>query len=174
MDEDLKSKLTALVRYVDWLRHEIAVMAQGRHDDQTSFQYISSQLGEIVTSTEQASNVIMEASEEILGVSSRLKGRLSESELINLREELSAKALEALEACSFQDNAGQRVTKILETLSFVEECLDSMIEVCGSDSMTKLISILPEPDKNINGVEMCGPAMPGKGISQEEIDAMFG
>jgi chemotaxis protein CheZ len=174
MDKKLKHEISSLVQHVDNLRQEIAIVAQGRHVDSSSFQNMSSQLDAIVDSTEQASNIIMEASEKILDVSGQLSSKLSDAELKNLQDKISAGAIETMEACSFQDIVGQRTTKVLGSLKFVEERVESMLRVCGLDQMMKLISLLPEQDETEHEIEMSGPALAGEGLSQDEIDAMLG
>lgn len=171
MDEKLRSEVVGLVRYVERLRQEIANIAQGRNVEKSNFQNMSSQLDEIVTSTEEASHKIMEASEKILDATNRLAGEQTEEERQQTQKEIQSGATEVMEACSFQDLAGQRVTKILNSLRFVEDRVETMIEVCGSDVMVALIGDLPEPDKEHDDVEMHGPT--SEGISQDEIDALF-
>lgn len=171
IDVKLRGEVEGLVRYVERLRQEIANVAQGRDTEKTNFQTMSTQLDAIVVSTEQASNTIMEASEKILEASGRLGQDLSEEERLEAQNQIHARTTEVLEACSFQDLTGQRVTKILNSLRFVEERVERMIDVCGSDAMMELIGALPEPEQDHDDVEMHGPT--DEGISQDEIDALF-
>ena len=48
------------------------------------------------------------------------------------------------EACSFQDITGQRVTKIVKTLSYIDEKLTTLIETLGAE----LADIPVEPRPN--------------------------
>lgn len=171
MEEKLKSEVVGLVRYVERLRQEIANIAQGRNSENTNFQNMSTQLDAIVMSTEEASNAIMAASEIILEASNRLEGDISDDDRKSAQVDIAHSATAVMEACSFQDLAGQRVTKILHSLRFVEERVESMIELCGSDAMVELIGELPEPEPDHDDVEMHGPT--SEGISQDEIDALF-
>ncbi|MBL4907435.1 MAG: hypothetical protein JKX94_08290 [Sneathiella sp.] len=173
MDEIIRAEVVGLVRYVERLKLEIAKMAQGRDVEESNFQTMSAQLDAIVKSTEQSSNVIMEASEKILSAANQLDEELSKEERQKSHVEICARAIDIIEACSFQDLAGQRVTKILHSLHFVEERVDKMIKVCGSDAINELIGDIPEATVAEGDVEMEGPALEGEGISQEEIDALF-
>lgn len=173
MNKNLKREITALVQHVDHLHREIATVVKGRDDDNSAFEYMSSQLDEIVKATEQASNVIMDASENILDVSSKLSSRLSDSELKNLKDKISAGAAETIEACSFQDIAGQRAGKILGSLKFMEGRVSSMIQLCGLGAMAAQNDVSAQAEVADDGIEIGGPALSGKGLSQAEIDAIL-
>ncbi|OUR80559.1 hypothetical protein A9Q83_01135 [Alphaproteobacteria bacterium 46_93_T64] len=173
MEDMLRNEVIGLVRYVERLRKEIANLAHGQETDETSFQNMSDQLGAIVTSTEKASNMIMEASEGIINLADKLDENLEADEHQKSTDGIRNNAVKVLEACSFQDIAGQRVTKILNSLQFVELRVEKMIDVCGSDAISQLVGEIPKSEQDENEVAMHGPALNEEGISQEEIDALF-
>jgi chemotaxis protein CheZ len=77
-----------------------------------------------------------------------------------------------MEACTFQDITGQRVTKIIRSMQFVEERVLAMVDLMGRDSVEKKAAVLsdetPEKDPLLNG-----PQLPGNAISQDDIDKLF-
>jgi chemotaxis protein CheZ len=80
------------------------------------------------------------------------------------------------EACNFQDLSGQRIAKVLATLTFVEDRVARMLEIWGGRDAIKdfAAGALIEPateTKMVNGPKLSGD--PGH-VSQDEIDAMFG
>src|SRR3712207_6761573 len=78
------------------------------------------------------------------------------------------------EACNFQDLTGQRITKIVGVLKFVEERLDKMIGVWGGlDAFKDLVE--QEADADDERSLLNGPKLdedPGH-VSQNDIDALF-
>jgi chemotaxis protein CheZ len=78
------------------------------------------------------------------------------------------------EACNFQDLTGQRISKVLETLQFVEDSVGRMMEIWGGREVVKGYAgaILTErSDKKL----VSGPKLDGEPghASQQEIDALF-
>jgi len=118
-----------------------------------------SQIGLIVETTESAANQIMQAVDEIMNV----RVDLSPAAYRSFVEE---KCLAVLEACSFQDITGQRITKVVETLLTLEDKLAALSSLLGEEA-----EAAPEPEGD--AVLLNGPAMPGEGVDQDEIDKLF-
>jgi len=120
-----------------------------------------SQIGLIVETTESAANQIMQAVDEIMNV----RVDLSPAAYRSFVEE---KCLAVLEACSFQDITGQRITKVVETLLTLEDKLAALSSLLGEEPQADA-EAAPEGD----AVLLNGPAMPGEGVDQDEIDKLF-
>jgi chemotaxis protein CheZ len=84
------------------------------------------------------------------------------------------------EVCTLQDINGQRVTKVVSMLKVIEERIDSMVIAMGD--MEPDTTIETEPRKAIdaahqaageNASTLHGPALPGQGTSQSDIDRIF-
>ena len=172
INEQLSNEVHNLLAYVERLRQELAgtMLAE---DNKTPFESMSSTLDAIATSTLEASETILEASESIASLSDSLRAKLEDEEALALCDQIAAKTMESMEACSFQDLTGQRVSRVIRSLQFVEERVDAMVELCGQETIKQLseeaAADLPEPDD----VEMHGPQAAGDAISQAEIDALF-
>ena len=81
-----------------------------------------------------------------------------------------------MEACSFQDITGQRITKIVRSMKFVEERVDKMVKLWGRAEIENLASSLDlssEEDERDKRLNLSGPQMPDEAISQDDIDALF-
>ena len=76
------------------------------------------ELDEIVRATEEATNSIMASAESIMSVDS------SNDEA---KAEIDAACMNIFEACSFQDVTGQRISKVVKTLDFIDERLGSLL-----------------------------------------------
>jgi chemotaxis protein CheZ len=81
------------------------------------------------------------------------------------------------EACNFQDLCGQRTTKVVNTLKFIEERVERMMEIWGEDTFDTVDHpedvTAREAERAPVGEELHGPAEHGGGISQADIDALF-
>ena len=71
------------------------------------------------------------------------------------------------EACSFQDVTGQRISKVVNTLAFIDERLDTLLEAYGG-----VADSVPESEDRADPL-LSGPQLDGEGITQEDVDSMF-
>ena len=86
--------------------------------------------------------------------------------------ELDDKINAMFEACAFQDITGQRITKILGALKFIEERINAMANLWGRKGLSEA-SVRAEKDDRPAGERLEGPALKGEGASQADIDKMF-
>jgi chemotaxis regulatin CheY-phosphate phosphatase CheZ len=162
----LRQELQEMSVYIQQTRSEIAAL---RPDDSGNNRIMAAtgELDAIVTATERATSDILNSAENILA----LIGRLPRSaETTPICQELEAQATEILTACSFQDITGQRTTKVVNTLHYLEKRVNSMIEVWGTDGMT------PPPaddrlDSRPDAHLLNGPSL--NGVSQDDVDALL-
>ena len=73
-------------------------------------------------------------------------------------------------ACSFQDITGQRTTKVVNTLRYIEQRVNSMIAIWDLTETTK--AKIEPLDKRPDAHLLNGPS--SNGVSQDDVDAMFG
>ena len=178
LDEDrLRSEVLGLFQYIQRFREEIAQMIQpDASDDKNRFQTISEQLDAIIAATEDATNIILEGMENVDDIAGRLREVKNVSELPSLVDELDQVSVNTMQACTFQDITGQRVTKIVRSMQFVESRVDNMLDIWGRDEVQDLAQRAAEESDTPTGDEalLNGPALEGEqAISQSEIDALF-
>ncbi len=85
------------------------------------------------------------------------------------------------EACNFQDLTGQRIARVCETLSFVEERILRMADIWGgldslSTAMAADIDAMRDKQSALGTYALAaGPALVGAEghVSQDDIDALF-
>lgn len=118
-----------------------------------------SEIGMIVETTESAADVIMTATDDLLKLG-------PDTPYAEYRAETEAKCMRIMEACSFQDLTGQRMSKIVETLLTLEDRLGALAAVLGDD-------VEDEAPEEAGDVLLNGPVMPGEGVDQDEIDKLF-
>ncbi len=85
---------------------------------------------------------------------------------------IESKFQTVFEACSFQDITGQRITKIVGELKYIDERLSKMIAIWGPEGLQDE-PIQPAVHVTPEGEKLEGPALAGQGVSQDDIDKMF-
>lgn len=126
------------------------------------------ELNAILGATEEAAGEIMDAADQIGELSGTVGGPTGE-EMQNISTRL-------YEVSAFQDICGQRITKVLTILKFLEGRLATLAETLGDSRMDEEDQSI-EFDKDGLAVEpdrlLHGPQLDGHGISQDEVDALL-
>lgn len=169
----LRSEILNLFQYVQRLREEITAIA-GSEDAASPFSGMAAQLGAIVDATESATETILQAMERVGEMAARLPGAGDAAERQALAAGITGEATQVMEACSFHDIAGQRISKVMGSLQFVEEHVSAMVDLWGRDEIEELAGkVGPRETNGADGVTLEGPQLPGQAISQADIDALF-
>ena len=165
---DLKriaSEVEAVGDYVTRLRKEIARLRLNQTLTK-SIPSCRSDLSGAQTATEEATHTIMSASEAVLGS--------TQTDFDAYRVEVEAALLEILQACSFQDLTGQRLTRALEAIAQIEKRLHRFarnVRIADAAEMFDRTAIVQEARRETLLVE--GPQDFGKAIQQGDIDKLF-
>jgi chemotaxis protein CheZ len=169
----LKVELDSIYEAISRTKREIATLryagAQGQE-----ITRVTDQLGAIVLGTETATNSILAAAEKIDDLSSNLSSRLSGGDQEIAREILDH-VISIFEACNFQDITGQRISKVVNAMRFVEERVHHMIDIWGGLESFKDVETLDDSKPRGEAALLNGPALASdKGVtSQDAIDALF-
>ncbi len=166
----LKEQLTGLLRYINRVRQEIAAIDRPA-DEEHQFVSMGEQLDAIVQATEKATNNIMEAMERNEEAIGQIRGLVDDAAVHKLLEQMSNNGNEVFEACSFQDITGQRVNKVVKSVTYVEERVNALVGMWGKEELSKVI--VKGTDKTDDEKLLEGPQMEGKGLSQDDIDSLF-
>jgi len=169
-DRQLRSELAALFQYMQRVRTEIAAIHKPA-DEEHNFEKMSDQLDAIVAATENATNNIMATVETNEGLLQQLKDGLDDSAKLELIDQVCANNMGLFEFCSFQDITGQRVTKVVRSLTYVEDKVNALIDAWGKAELENVD--VQGLDKTDDEKLLNGPQHEGEGISQAEIDALF-
>ena len=119
--------------------------------------------------TEEATNTIMESAEEIMG--------LDPSDTDNYVAKSQDAVMRIFEACSFQDITGQRISKVVETLSHIEKRVLELRNLLGvTEEDIEQAKADQDDEKEASGDKalLSGPALQGEGIDQSAVDALMG
>ena len=159
-------ELTDVAAYVARVRREIASL-KVVEISRDRIPQAHDELGHVVTATASATHTIMAAAEGIL--------RAPQEPLDAYHDQVNAKVVEIFEACSFQDITGQRITKVVEALSQLEQRLSRFAGAV--DARDPIERAQPEEDAREarrQTLFLNGPQAQGDAIDQGEIDKLFG
>lgn len=166
----LTENLEDLFNYVQRVRTEIAALNHAG-DGVDKFATMSEQLDGVIEATKDASDSIMGAVEKNGEAVDKLRELIGDAEQIKLLDTIEDGHNAVFEACAFQDITGQRVTKIVKSIGYVEERVTTLREIWGDDELDKIevaVEELTEDEKLLNG-----PQSKTEAISQDEIDKLF-
>jgi chemotaxis protein CheZ len=129
----------------------------------------SRELDAVVESSERATQQILAAAESIDEAANTLSASLQHDQEQALASDIRDHVVRIFEACNFQDLGGQRIAKVLATLTFVEDRVARMLEIWGGrDALNDLAGAAPgEPDSETK------PPMDGPNLSSTAIRATF-
>ena len=126
-------------------------------------------------STERATQQILDAAESIDEAADTLSAALKQEQEQALTSDIRDQVVRIFEACNFQDLSGQRIAKVLATLTFVEDRVARMLEIWGGRAALEDYATAANGDRNVESKLVSGPKLDGDSghASQQEIDAMF-
>ena len=164
---DISGRIKATKVEMAAIRHPLA------GDDK--FQQASQELSAVVSATEAATNTIMACAEELEEVVHELKSSLPEGYHADRVNDMNDVIVRIYEACNFQDLTGQRITKVVRALAFIEERVDAMMSHWNKREF-EAMPLPPTVTKMDESLELHGPADHQEmgNISQADIDALFG
>ncbi|WP_029007728.1 protein phosphatase CheZ [Azospirillum halopraeferens] len=164
---DISGRIKATKVEMAALRHPLA--------GEDRFQQASQELSAVVSATEAATNTIMACAEEMEEIVHELRASMPEGYQSDRVNDMQEVIVRIYEACNFQDLTGQRITKVVRALSFIEERVDAMMGVWNKREF-EAMPLPPTVTKMDGELELHGPAeeQVDGNISQADIDALFG
>ena len=166
----LKKEMVGLFGHLQRIRKELAALSPPGAEDH--FGSMSEQLDAIIDSTEGATNTIMESCEGIDTLMGEARGLSTDPAMTTVIDGVTDRVNAIFEACSFQDITGQRISKVVNSLKFVEERINAIVLTWGREELTKVVvEIKEEPDEYKRYLH--GPQLPGQGIDQAKVDEML-
>lgn len=132
------------------------------------------ELRAIVTSTEQATQAILQAAEDINQTAVALCAALKSDHDKELAVDIQERVVRIFEACNFQDLTGQRVTNVTAALKILDDHVARLRAIWQGVETFKPI-VFDEPaagdHRFLNGPKL--PDDPGHS-TQDDIDGLFG
>ena len=167
----LKNEVRALSLAIQNTKAEIAALRPQNADDDRLIA-VTNELDAIVASTEGATNGILEAAEKIDTLAGQLQAQTTDGFSSHVSEDIREAVVAIFEACNFQDITGQRITKVVKTLQYIEDRVNKMIDIWGADTFEDL-EAPTEVTEDEEAKLLNGPQLENQGVSQSDIDKLF-
>lgn len=169
----LKKEMDEIYEAIAETKREIATLhVNGLHS--AEMNRVTDELDAIVHGTEQATEQILAAAEVIDDNAAKLTKVLTGEE-DQWTHDIQESVVSVFEACNFQDLTGQRITKVVNVLRFIEERIVNMMDIWGGIDQFQEIDVDNPLEKTGDDALLNGPALGGEeGVaSQDDIDALF-
>ena len=166
IDTRIYSEFTELSDYMEKARKDIAAIAPDNINEE-HIPRAGEELEAIVEATEEATNTIMTAAEEIMGA--------DHEDSAAFQTLVDSAVMQIFEACSFQDITGQRISKVVETFTYIENRLAGLSQLISK--MDGPVEIAEqeetEAEKRKRELMLNGPQLKKDAKGQAEIDALL-
>ncbi|MFK7793084.1 MAG: protein phosphatase CheZ [Devosiaceae bacterium] len=180
----LSHNVIDLAEAITQVKREVQELG-GQGDKGDHFNTATEELEAIVAQTETATGEILEAAEKVQEVLWILREEGASETQCDIVE---SKIIDIYTACSFQDLTGQRSSKVVRLVSYVEKRVASMMEILGladptdaskqeassagaSEDDTPNMSAYQEGDERSDAHLLHGPT--AEGNEQDDVDALF-
>ena len=154
---------------------ELAVLTSTDSDGADRLQAAGAELDAIVSATESATQRILAAAEEIEGAIEEVLLHNRDAVVVEQMDLVSQALARVFEASTFQDITGQRISKVVKILDFLDERVAGMVAIWGNQ-----VPDAPPIDAPVDAESadddshlLNGPQLAQQGMSQSDIDALF-
>jgi chemotaxis protein CheZ len=171
----LKAELDAMKEAITSTKLEIASIHRSEYEGK-GMRRVAGELDAVVGATEAAATTILAAVEDIEAQANMLRaigGKKGKDDHVDV---ILDRVVTMYEACNFQDLTGQRISKIVTVMKFVEERLDRMIGVWGGlEAFKELVQQTGEEHVDDERALLNGPRLETDNghVDQGDIDALF-
>ncbi|MFV3076124.1 protein phosphatase CheZ [Niveispirillum fermenti] len=162
----LRSELLEMAASIEQARREIAAL-RPKDTSNNRLDIATNELDAIVSTTERASIEILQSAERLMEVAGRLKRLGVDGDLVS---DIENEVTNIFTACSFQDLTGQRTSKVVNALRYVEQRINAMISIWSVEGVKPPLDGEPadaRPDAHL----LTGPR--SDGVDQSEVDALM-
>ncbi len=163
---DLKfyTELEELAGYIKNAKQEIAAI-KPKDISASHIPHATNELDAVVGATEDATNKIMDVCDTI----SAIAGNSSPE----TNEQLVACTTRIYEACNFQDITGQRITKVVQTLKYIDGKIEALLKALGEE-IHRSDNGSGKPEREITEKDLLnGPQLPQNAMDQDTIDKLL-
>lgn len=172
--QKLKAELDAIQSAIQSTKREIATLHSTGFEG-PEMRRVTCELDAIVTGTERATEQILSAAEMIDEKATHLHAALKNDHDRELAVEVQEHVIRIFEACNFQDLTGQRITKVVNTLKFIEDRIVRMMDIWGGMDSFRGMAVDTMKHPEGDAALLNGPGLEGEvgRASQDDIDALF-
>ena len=157
------------------IRNELSGLrvANGNGDlFRSTIEQLEALAGEIAEATDK----VMTAGEAIQKSADTIAARTKDRTTKTHVNRIVRNTGDLFEACSFQDITGQRIGKITRTVGAIEDGFHCLATLAGGQGINKGVKSgrTKTIDRVDGGIALEGPQINGPGVSQSDIDKLFG
>jgi chemotaxis protein CheZ len=159
----LYRELSTLAKVIQAAKREIVAV---RPDDISAKRIpeAANELDAVVAATAKATGEILDKAENL----EKLGATLAPEQRAVINDAVTG----IFEACNFQDVTGQRITKVVKTLNYIETKIGALLDAFGEE-LGELPSEFDEDEREGDAKLLNGPQMPQNANSQADIDAIL-
>lgn len=164
----LWSGVDDIAKRIDVTKTEIGALHAFSQSDQSGTR-AAEELRAVVVGTETATDAILAAAETIDALLPTIE-RGADGTVRNHVGTIAGSVVQIFEACNFQDITGQRISKVVESLQFIEQRIATMVDIWRAQEFAA-----PTPHDRTDRDLLNGPALEGDHgiVDQDEVDALF-
>lgn len=170
----LKAELDVISDAITETKRELATIHVSGFNGQ-EMSRVANELDAVVDDTERATQAILGAVEDIDTRADRLAASVTAEGDQATAREIQDCVIRIFESCNFQDLTGQRISKVVSALKFIEDHIHRMEDIWGGiegfgEFVPSVVTEQDEEDKLLNGPKLQGDE---GHVSQNDIDALF-
>jgi chemotaxis protein CheZ len=164
-DIKLYRELEDLARFIQSAKREIAALRPDDIPDE-HIPMATDELDAVVAATARATGEILDRAEALEKLAPTLPPEAA--------AEITDAVTRIFEASNFQDITGQRITKVVKALKYIEIKIDGLVTAFGVREMEMPSAPPPAIEEADDDAKLLhGPQMPAVANSQAEIDAIL-
>jgi chemotaxis protein CheZ len=165
IDATVYRELREIAGYIETMRSEMGAL-QANKIKESHIPRAGEELSAIVRATEEATHIIMESAEAVMGADS--------ADADAYKALVDDKMMAIFEACSFQDITGQRIAKVVETLQHIEERVARFAKVMQAKDFDGFLTDSERARaERRERLLLNGPQLSGKGMGQTDVDSLL-
>lgn len=163
LDQSIHKEFVYIADYIARTRTEISKLRPNDIKEQR-IPTAGAELEAVVTDTERATETIMAEAEALLGT--------KPDDVDAYKAQVDDAMMRIIEACSFQDLSGQRVSKVVESLRHVEKRVSRFAATMGVHDAEADEDEVAEADRK-KKLHLNGPAIGGPEVRQDDVDELI-
>lgn len=163
LDQSIHKEFVYIADYIARTRSEISKLRPNDIKEQR-IPTAGAELEAVVTDTERATETIMHEAETLLGT--------KPDDVTAYKNQVDDAMMRIIEACSFQDLSGQRVSKVVESLRHVEKRVTRFAATMGVHDAEADEDEIAEAERK-KKLHLNGPAIGGPEVRQDGVDELI-
>jgi chemotaxis protein CheZ len=174
----MREEFRKMASHIGATKREICELSNQQEPFNEDLSNAGEQLDAVLKMTEEASNKIMDAADKIQEAVDEGGEHMNET--------INDAVAQIYMSCNFQDITGQRISKVIRALEYVDEKITAIMQRFGEhataetpageegNSASDIVNSHETDRKEQEKLGLLdGPALPKDTVSQEDIDALF-